>query len=990
MRARPVVVVVLAAVWSGLAVTADEDAASTADRVRQLVRLGQTAGLAEIAATPEVDRWAVVDDLLCGGHAAAARAFAAACEGADVLALKRYAETQPPADDAVRRLLEGALDAVRRGAWEDALEALRAGARPESAVLAMRVATLEGRLLAELGRFDEARAPYARAAVLAHELGRDLDGEAEALGNRFGAVLATEDITGLARIAGRLVDVAQMRGDASLCVALANLGSIYAHLALPRRAVQLLDRGMHELSALAEEAQDDSQRAWARGLLPVVEFMRAQAYSALGRHAAALEAGERALAWYRSTEDRAGVSQALATLAEAHAAYGGFEESLRLNREALVLLDEESEASTIDRLRLRVNEGHALQELNELDGALAILDEAIPCLESLASGRGLAVALLNRGEIQEKRGAWDAALRDYERVSGIDDLGPWLTAFAQVRRGDALSMRGAAREASALEKADAAYRAGGERLPTEADPGLHLLAYLGRGEVALARGDARGALRHTRTAITLLEGLTGGLADGEALVARAQADRQRLFRLAARAAIASGLTEVEFEMFERSRARAFLAALGGRRAVQERLLTPQAQRRLEAAAERLTAAYAEQREALASGRLKEIRVAKTRLQVVQREHERTVRSLERSSQRLTDLLVPPLADLERARAALSPGDALVLYALVEPESHALVVYPGGARSVVLPSRAELVAACEALAVESTESAAEIRSRLGDLGATLLAALGLPTETNRLIVSPDGVLAHLPWGLLAEAARREPLDVVLVPSAATWLVLGERRARTGERKLALGDPLYVDVHDARSLRVYARGQPLPALPWTRQEVLAITRATDVRLLDRGATEAGLADALAQEKHWRVVHLAAHCVLDEADPAFSALALTPAAPNDGFLTALEISTLDVPTDLVVLSGCETGRDRTVTGEGLTGLARAFLLAGAARVLVSQWPVDDAATRHFMTTFHEEWAKPGAGIGTALDRARASTRDRWPHPRDWGGWVRWGRAD
>jgi CHAT domain-containing protein len=62
----------------------------------------------------------------------------------------------------------------------------------------------------------------------------------------------------------------------------------------------------------------------------------------------------------------------------------------------------------------------------------------------------------------------------------------------------------------------------------------------------------------------------------------------------------------------------------------------------------------------------------------------------------------------------------------------------------------------------------------------------------------------------------------------------------------------------------------------------------------------------------------------------------------------------------------------------------------VLVSQWPVDDDAARHFMVCFHDEWAKPDVDIPEALRRARLSTRARWPHPRDWGPWVLWGRAD
>ena len=132
-----------------------------------------------------------------------------------------------------------------------------------------------------------------------------------------------------------------------------------------------------------------------------------------------------------------------------------------------------------------------------------------------------------------------------------------------------------------------------------------------------------------------------------------------------------------------------------------------------------------------------------------------------------------------------------------------------------------------------------------------------------------------------------------------------------------------------------------------------------------------------------------------PALSSLALAPDAEDDGFLTALEVLRMDLPCDLVVLSACETGRGKVVRGEGILGLTRAFMFAGAPRVICSLWKVDDEATRALMTRFYARWnPKDGSnrlGAAAALEAAQEFVRsqERWKHPHYWAAWVLWGLA-
>jgi CHAT domain-containing protein len=327
----------------------------------------------------------------------------------------------------------------------------------------------------------------------------------------------------------------------------------------------------------------------------------------------------------------------------------------------------------------------------------------------------------------------------------------------------------------------------------------------------------------------------------------------------------------------------------------------------------------------------------------------------------------------------------VLYSLLPGASCALVVTKDEARAVALPCGDAIADACADLRAEDRSANREgILARAAGLRRMLVDSLELPADTRRLLLAPDAVLAHLPWPLLFD--RRRGPSVSLVPSATTYVRLLDAGGPRGKGMLALGNPKYeLDDGDHR-VRVYARGRPLSPLPGTADEVRSVAGEDDVCLLAEQATETRLLEELPRRERWRSVHLACHCVLNDERPDQSALALTPDEENDGFLTALDLSSTPVPSDLVVLSGCSTGRDRTVSGEGLLGLSRAAMIAGAPRVMASLWRVDDRATAGLMSAFYESWSEERAAT-EALRRAQAACEKEMPHPRDWSGWVVWG---
>ena len=112
--------------------------------------------------------------------------------------------------------------------------------------------------------------------------------------------------------------------------------------------------------------------------------------------------------------------------------------------------------------------------------------------------------------------------------------------------------------------------------------------------------------------------------------------------------------------------------------------------------------------------------------------------------------------------------------------------------------------------------------------------------------------------------------------------------------------------------------------------------------------------------------------------------PEGVQDGILTAKEISLLDLrDADLVVLSACETGKGE-ITGEGVFGLQRAFKQAGAQTIIMSLWPVNDAATQMLMTEFYRNWITNHQPKREAFRNAQNTVRTQFEEPVYWAGFI------
>ncbi|MDQ3253518.1 MAG: CHAT domain-containing protein, partial [Acidobacteriota bacterium] len=140
----------------------------------------------------------------------------------------------------------------------------------------------------------------------------------------------------------------------------------------------------------------------------------------------------------------------------------------------------------------------------------------------------------------------------------------------------------------------------------------------------------------------------------------------------------------------------------------------------------------------------------------------------------------------------------------------------------------------------------------------------------------------------------------------------------------------------------------------------------------------------------LHFATHGFLDPLHPENSGLMLSTVNRNgqtqNGFVELQDIYNLHAPVDLVVLSACRTALGKTVRGEGLIGLTRGFMYAGASRVVASLWKVDDEATAELMKRFYGNMLQQGMTPAAALRAAQNSIRQepQWRSPYYWAAFT------
>jgi tetratricopeptide (TPR) repeat protein/CHAT domain-containing protein len=393
-----------------------------------------------------------------------------------------------------------------------------------------------------------------------------------------------------------------------------------------------------------------------------------------------------------------------------------------------------------------------------------------------------------------------------------------------------------------------------------------------------------------------------------------------------------------------------------------------------------------------------------------------IRGMEKEYPQYAGLKYPKPCSLAEARACLAPTEVALLFVPGEKCSYLILVEGQPARDdkanglaiFAVPSGDEIADGISLLTDRDTfEHSGKARAVGAQAYELLLAPVKDRIRGKDLVIVPGGPLAYVPFEALVEDGHYliEKHRVRYAPSlTALHLVrLWEKTRPKPQRPLwAMADPVY-DKKDKRvegekdltqatqdALAKYlasekrgpAGGEAYVRLRFTGQEVAAIRDrlgAADADVLtglqaSESAVKAASAKGLLARA--RYVHFATHGILglDTGQPPALVLSLVgndgardeDGGVNDGFLRLDEVTRLQLNADLVVLSACETGRGRLYAGEGVTGLARAFLYAGSRGVVCSLWAVDDRETASFMALLYGG-LKDGKAAADALRSAK-----------------------
>lgn len=235
----------------------------------------------------------------------------------------------------------------------------------------------------------------------------------------------------------------------------------------------------------------------------------------------------------------------------------------------------------------------------------------------------------------------------------------------------------------------------------------------------------------------------------------------------------------------------------------------------------------------------------------------------------------------------------------------------------------------------------------------------PLESNiedktNLVIIPDGPLALLPFEALMTNGRYliQQHSFKYLPSVSVFNHIKSPHRKVGSDILALAGSGFEfnDISDDPTTQ-----KNFAALPFTLIEVDSIAVHFDSKTVFKNdqVTEATLKST--DLKNFKYIHFATHGDINETSPTQSGLILSKKTDveqlfgEDGFLNASEIAHLNLNADMVVLSACNTGLGKVISGEGLLGLQRSFFAAGASSVVSSLWSIYDRSTPLFMAYFY-----------------------------------------
>jgi CHAT domain-containing protein len=680
--------------------------------------------------------------------------------------------------------------------------------------------------------------------------------------------------------------------------------------------------------------------------------------------------------------------------------------------------------------------GKTLHLMGDHPAAFDALRRALADAESLEELPLVAMCHEYLGRAYAATGDRDAALEHFHSALNLHGrVGNRMEAARTVAlMGRVYQQEGRLKKARRLYKrALATFR----RLSDHVDEAATLYAL---GSLELERGDTEAAEVSLRQSIEVTQSVRRGSSSTDLAAAFSAAVHERsekyvecLMRMHA-SDPSRGLDALAFESSESARARSLSELL---RATATSLV-PGLDRQLAEQERSLRQAIRvkeDARMALLGGKYErsELEELKAELSRLSAEYERVEETIRVRHPGYGQIVRPAGWNLRRIRDQVIDDETVLLaYSLGAERSYGWAVTRGGLVSYELPPRQLVERAAERVYKLLSEGLGrgdkeELEAAVRELGGMILTpAAAVLRGKSRVVVIADGALNYVPFLLLPVSAEGdEPLiatrEVVNAPSAS---VLGQLREEAGRRAppaktlAAFGDPVFASNYAMR--KGEGRGVDLAVVQKMEGEDLRsnlrdITPTGDSPnpATIRPLTFAGLElenlrkvvgdsfvaadfDATRDRlqatdlSEFAILHFATHGFLDPKSPEKSGLMLSTVdregGAREGFVGLRDVYNLRAPVELVVLSACRTALGKDVRGEGMIGLTRGFLYAGASSVVSSLWKVDDEATSELMRRFYDNMLRRGMTPAAALRAAQNSIRQepQWRSPYYWAAFT------
>jgi len=879
-----------------------------------------------------------------------------------------------------------------------------------------------GSVYLELGENQKALEYYNQSLLLSRAIG-DRRREAHTLYNVGNVYAALGEKLKALEYYNQSLPLSQAVGDRrGEAVTLNSIGNVYADLGENQKALEYYNQCLPLSRAVGDR----------RGEAATLNSI-GSVYSESGEKQKALEYYNQSLFLKRAVGDRRGEAATLNSIGSVYSELGEKQKALEYYNQSLSLKravgNRSGEVATLNNI------GLVYSELGEKQKALEYYNQSLPLSRAIGYRHAEATILNGIGSIYLELGEQQKALEYYNQSLSLKRA-------VGDRSGEAVTLNNIGSVYLALGRQQKALEYYNQSLPLFEAVGnrageavnLFTIAYVKRDQNNLTE-----ALNDIEASLKIIENLRTKIASPELRTSYFATVQNRyefyidLLMQLHKTNPKSGYDTKALEASERSRARSLLELLQESNANIREGISPDLLKQEKSLQQQLDAIEKQSINTISTPNPNVTKIAeidKQRLALLE-QYQQIQALIRTASPRYAALTQPqPLTLPEIQKQIVDENTILLQYSLGPYRSYLWVVTSTGLTSYELPKRADIeTVAKDFLETITSPIQREIPQQVAQASANLSQVILQPAAAQlgnkRLLIVPDGVLHYTPFpALTLDQTRGQntnvPLiaehEIITLPSASTLAILRQNyadRKPSGQTLAILADPVFSPDDERikgkitqattekleannlglnRSLRASNRQWPPERLAFTRQEAQAIsslfTSASTRQILDFDASRTTATDGSLA--NYQIVHFATHGITNSKNPELSGILMSMIDDKgnlvNGFLRLTDIFNLKLAASLVVLSACQSGMGQNVKGEGMVGLTRGFMYAGAQRVAVSLWNVDDEGTSVLMQKFYQKMVQQKLAPAAALRATQIEMmqEEKWKSPYYWAAFT------